>query len=360
MKDLTKRLFSQEAIADRLYKLRNKVRETSHLCYNPNCPTGKLAIKTHVLQEHGILNYAAEHNGNRNETIELRITNLNVRTETGQRYQLGKASISKSHQFTYWGFCGVCDTKLFAGIEPANGRPDYSDSRNQLLLVYRGLLNELDAKEYNIRYHLAVQEEDFPAYVKESFHGLRLEHAAGMIALQSWKGRIEEALFDSSIASPFQYIHFSLPRIPFAGSAILSSSLTPEDFYTEELEKARPGDKVTRGFAQNDLAFIHAIPTDDSLEVCLAYDQSVRMLAQIPIDQIGKLSIPDKVKLVGDLFIAQGEFWCIAPSLYKEWQRTGHDKLVLRAIHYHLPHPKKFEKVQVDLLGNMTLPNPYL
>jgi hypothetical protein len=150
-----------------------------------------------------------------------------------------------------------------------------------------------------------------------------------------------------------------LPKIPFAASAILDGSLKSISIDEHRLDKARPGDKVSSPSIRDDLAFLHAIPTANSLEICLAYTDSVKELAKIPIDQISALSIPDKLKLVGDLVIAQGEFWCIAPSLYKEWQRTLHDKLVLQAIQYHRPAIKKFENVQVDLLGDMTLPTPY-
>ena len=338
-----------------LFDLRNKVRQTTQACYNPHCSTSQNAIRSHVLQENGMLNYAAEYIHNAYKTVELKLNNFYLRYKKGLTYTFTPYPITSNgtYEFTFWGFCEKCDHDIFKSLE--DGSQNYSDVNFQLLIAYRGLLNELNKKEYNLKYHLAVENENYPLGIKHEYRNFRIEHIPAILALYGWKHRIEQSIFDSAIPSPFKYIYFAIPKIAIAASCLLSGRhygfAMPDE---QELFAFKPDYKQPLFFQPNEqldeVRLMHLIPSSSELHVCFAYTGSATQFCSISVNDISALSVDEKIKLIGDVIITQGETWGIAPSIYNSWKKSGKEIEILKSIQYHRPIEKKDEAVAIDLL----------
>lgn len=114
-------------------KFKNAPRE----CYEPSCKTA--AINSHILQKNGVLTQIQEEN---------HVYSLSTNQITGE---LAFRRIGVNNAFSFKGFCNHHDTTIFSSIEQESF--EANDYKNQLLLCYRGILNEQRKKEVLIDLH---------------------------------------------------------------------------------------------------------------------------------------------------------------------------------------------------------------
>ncbi|MDO7884338.1 hypothetical protein [Hymenobacter cheonanensis] len=344
---------TQEEIYRVNFRIRNKVRIDSHLCYNPDCKSGKHAIKSHVLQENGILNKIAESRPGGLKIVELKLNNNFQESKTGHRYGFYLNGIGSDSELTFWGFCKECDAKLFHNLEI--GSRDYTDSKNQLLLSYRAHLNELYKQEYNVLFHAAIRAEaGFPQHIKDNAYMPRQVHQASL-ALEGYKikSSIEQALKRHGINSPISFVHFTLPKVGIATSSVFSNKLSGATVDINKLLAFRPDYRQVNpadvSQLEENICFLHLIPGDNDLTVVFGYGRGSTHIMGTPINAIEMLSQEAKFKLLSDIILTKLETWCLSPTFYEHLLKTGNAEKILSAIDYHLPAEMKDGPVKINL-----------
>lgn len=114
--------------------------------------------------------------------------------------------------YTFKGFCPKHDNKVFSPIEPTVGRVDWSNIRNQYLLGYRTLCNEMATQEivYDINEHLlSNSESDDPLYKFDLFIK-RGNLLCSANTLNHYKTILENGIFKGDY-SGYQFEHIELP-----------------------------------------------------------------------------------------------------------------------------------------------------
>lgn len=114
--------------------------------------------------------------------------------------------------YTFKGFCTQHDNNIFSPIEPTTGRVDWSDIRNQYLLGYRTLCNELSTQEivYEINDHLLnYSDSDDPMYKFDLL--IKKENLMSSCkTLLHYKTILENGVFNG-IYSGYSFKHIELP-----------------------------------------------------------------------------------------------------------------------------------------------------
>jgi hypothetical protein len=117
-----------------------KFKNTPRQCFEPSC--NETAINSHILQKNGVLSQIEE---------DKHVYLLSTNQITGD---LAFKRIGVNNAFSFKGFCNYHDTAIFSPIEQDSF--DAFDYKTQLLICYRGMLNEQRKKEVLVDLHRAI------------------------------------------------------------------------------------------------------------------------------------------------------------------------------------------------------------
>ncbi|MFD1872933.1 hypothetical protein [Hymenobacter bucti] len=360
MGELIKKLLLTNSIAQRLWAWRSEGLRQSHLCYNPHCPNSAQAIKSHILQKNGILNYVSEDIGNGKEIIELRYNDYFKQDKTRKIYDFVKAGVTKSNEVAFWGFCPECDRNLFSSLEV--GPRDFTNRRNQTLLTYRALMRDICKQEYNIAFYTKVRTSaNVTREARMYCRDAQLPQAVQLRSNYELRYRLESFLFGGATDYVFNYLVFCLPLVKLAHSAIIGGPhhTVLNGAEANELLAWKP-DYISIGDASQyrftgPLGTFNLIPTANELIVVIGYDENMQEICGVPIKSINSIDNKSKFKLISDILITRGKSWCMAPSLYENLKSAGHDDLILDSITYFGPDRMKHLTPAINMFDGQGL-----
>ncbi|UOQ64875.1 hypothetical protein [Hymenobacter volaticus] len=348
---------SLKKINNRIKEIIIAVNKVSHVCYNPLCETHNMAINSHVLQNKVLWNHIIGKIHGKDKIIQLSTSDYfqQLKFTEGRIYQFSPAG-PELNMMAYWGFCNPpCDNDLFSSFED-NPNTDYSAPKTQLLLSYRAYLRLMQVDEYTI---LIIDEilrdplfADTPEAQKTHWRMIRAEKIGNCLKHYILKRTLEWFISNPANNTALKFITFELPRVPVATST----------FYTEEhYAILDPGivNNFTPDYRQKSdnmisyseipIVFLHLIPNDNSLTVLIGYSNLINNISGIPVDEITKLAIPEKFKLISDVLIKRVETWCMSPAFYENLKSTGQEEKILKAIDHHLDYENKHLPVEVNI-----------
>ena len=139
-------LNNQEQFRHNLQKVINSIKNRTRHCMCSFCRENTLKY-SHVLSKGQILRPISENS----KIYQFEFRPLFYPDEP-IKYSL--KGINEA--YTFKGFCAQHDNNLFLPLEPTTGRVNWSDIKNQYLLGYRTLCNEMATQEivYEINEHL--------------------------------------------------------------------------------------------------------------------------------------------------------------------------------------------------------------
>ena len=153
------------------------------ICFNPGCK--EIAINSHILSKNGIIRSISQNK-------HLYLVD-NSRYLFQQKLRFNKIGINDA--LTFKGFCQKHDNEIFRSIEQ-NSDINFSNYSTQLLLSYRGILNELRKKEILIDVYNTMRKNE-EVYLKlelqifeEFYTGLKI----GLKDLETYKSFIEKMM----------------------------------------------------------------------------------------------------------------------------------------------------------------------
>ncbi len=287
-------------------KHKKAARQATRLCYYPQC-TNK-AIKSHILQENGILNQIAD-NG---KFIEYA-------PETPFRQDgFYPAGVNASNMFTFNGFCSEHDNSIFKEIE--NGKTDFLKQHEQLLFAYRGLVNDLFKAEVVTDYFNKVfLDKNISDKRKEFYKVTRARRLFSKKDLQHYKMLIEKELWNGIATSNFTFYRFELPRIEIATSTIYGGAF----YRTLDYNKISKLNPLSNEYIPvSKPIFINLIPRDNSLLMVLGHVISLTSIESIPVSKIPYLQQNEVLKLLSKI-LAKTETWGMSKALYDKWKLQG-------------------------------------
>lgn len=206
MKKIINPFLNDQQLKGRLFQLRVKTYKKGFPCFAECC--NQPAIDSHILQKNGILHHIAE---------KKHLMTLNNNNITGS-YKFERIGVNDI--FTFKGFCNTHDTEIFKPIE--SGDFLLTDYKNQLLLSFRGLLNELRKKEILIEYFNAIlSDPELSYYLNTQMLMMNIQNQKLAINdMQKFKDLFETDIQTGS--ENFRFIVRELDRIPVCTSAIFS------------------------------------------------------------------------------------------------------------------------------------------
>lgn len=317
-----------------LEKLRKDIRNKSHICYTPSC--NELAIRSHIQQAEGAIRNIAKSEGKVVQIEDLNFFNKNI-------YGFKEKGIKqKGDVLTFWGFCNLCDTKIFSDIEKKN--TDYSNYRNQLLFSYRGFLSEFYKIEYNAKWDEKIMNsnnlsEDLKNKAETSF----VKNIFKLKVSKSLKLQLENDLNYNT--RNFEFINFQLPRIEVCTSSIYSfptKILLTKDLLIDIQER-----EILPSI--NSTMFFNLIPTKDKLEVIIGCTNDPKLEGKIDLKEIAKYDEKSKIKLISDILIKHTETWFVSKSLYKVWKNRKLDIEIIKQIEEFRPPFMKNKYVKFNM-----------
>ena len=114
--------------------------------------------------------------------------------------------------YTFKGFCSQHDNNIFSPIEPTTGRVDWSDIKNQYLLGYRTLCNEMATQEivYDINDHLLTYSDLEDQNYKLDLLIKKGNLMSSCATLLHYKKILEKGIFGGDY-SGYNFKHIELP-----------------------------------------------------------------------------------------------------------------------------------------------------
>lgn len=264
-------------------------------CLCPGCQN--VAINSHLLQQHGILDHASRSH----KFIEVRYKDI---------FNWGKDDISCEFKevginqtLSYPLFCAEHDTLLFKDFEQRDTTLD--SYRTQLLLSYRTLVCEYRKVEIVLTQHRDL--------LSRNFYNGDLECLGEYIKLLMSHGNFIQSVLNFIIndlngvgMSSFSFIHYKYPKVEVAASAVLG-------FDDDKIID------VSNLFSSHNLivAFIHVIPQKESTEIIIGYPKFA--VSNILLDYIKRWHRVDNIGLgymLTDLIANKAENVCLSKELF--------------------------------------------
>ena len=277
--DKEKKVANQEAI----------IAKKKWPCMCPHCT--EVAINSHLLQRHGILDIVAE-NGH---LYEIRFEDF-YKWHTNDPTKVKRVGIQQAISFPL--FCNKHDMELFAPIECNS--IDFDNYRSQLLFSYRGLCSEIRKKQF-----VQIRSEIWPDCTLKNES--ELGTYAGIKDLKYYK-----YLFENELSTPkhkFTFLHISYPFMPIYASGTVS--FEPVDYNNQRSINEAVRKKVLDDF------FINIIPQKESLEIIIGYHNNhVNKDLYKYVNSWKGLSMEELQVKLTDLFTARLETWGMSPSFY--------------------------------------------
>lgn len=313
----------QDALQEKLFR---KEIEYNGNCMHPGCPN-KVNMRSHILQENGILNHIAP-NGKFMEITEGRLFQPNNVELTG---------VNASQLFTFRGLCGDHDRDDFAEIERQS--TDFTSYREQMLFSYRALLNDLSKGQVVERYHnVALNSDAIDANRRENIKIGSVKTILARKDLEYYKILMDSELWMGNKSQNFDFYRRVIPKVELATSVVIGIPLRPFypkqglpwGFTREQALALVPADVNYRPFVG--IVFLTIIPRDNDLVIIIGYHKSVVDIKGILVGAISGLSDEKFMDLVSNIVISVGT-WCISNNLYDDWKKKGviEDILVARS-----------------------------
>lgn len=265
------------------------------------CGCSNLAINSHLLQRHGILDNITE----KNHTYEVRPGDMmQWDDKTPPLFMFRLVGIQQAISLKI--FCPEHDNGLFYNIE--HGNVNLNDYRVQLLFSYRALCAEIRKKEINkeinrrMRGSSVLNFHGADAYLNEQDEGYDLS----LRDLNVYREEIKSELDNPT--GLFTFRHYSYP--PLGVYASSSFSFDADASTAKGVQKSLNGEVW-------DSCFIHILPLKDSTEIIVGYSNNhVNQYLKDYADSWGGLDSSALGEKLTNLFAGHIEGWGMSPSLY--------------------------------------------
>jgi hypothetical protein len=283
---------TNDQFAGLLNALLVKSRKKEFTCFVDNCE--EKAIDSHILQKNGVLKYLIE-----DGHLMILANDFFKRIFHFKRLGADKA-------FTFKGFCSLHDNQIFKSIESTYF--NLREYNNQLLISYRGILNEIRKKQAEL-YFLQLIKEDSTLYyqVPMDFQVFRKKGLEmGVKDLEFYKGKIEDELRQPK--NIFKFIIRELVNAPICTSSLFSWETNSEmlkDIGTIEFYK--PLDTI----------IINIIPQKDKSYLLMGTLDVCDYTCHAFLEYLKSLSMEELLKEVNDILFRNIETWVTSESFYK-------------------------------------------
>jgi len=272
-----------------------KAQNSNFKCYSKTCD--KSAIDSHILQKNGVLAYIIQ-NGH------LFTLHNEVREKKFKFKRIGADKI-----FTFKGFCQPHDTDIFKEIETKDFSLD--SYKNQLLLSYRGILNELRKKEIDIKFWQLLKDDPTmsnaidPSVFWARERGVR----AAIKDLEFYRSELEEDLITTREHKPkFRFVVRRLPFVPVCTSSIFS-------FESNGQMMRKIG---TLFFDKTlDSIIINLLPHEKETFLIVGTHQNCSSQCHLYLQQFSFRSDKELLKEISDILIRNVETWVTSEHYYK-------------------------------------------
>jgi hypothetical protein len=266
-------------------KLLIAAKKSSRKCHYPGC--GENAIKSHLLQEHGVLDKIAE----RGHFVQM------SQPEFFHQLRFEKKGVNATDVMAYKGFCSTHDSSLFDEIETPPS--DFKKYRHQLLLSYRGLVNQCFKYEYLLDFHeKMLASSEITEKTKDEYVKLYKRATLWLSYFNDFKKQVEQELFHARKDKGFVFHHFELPKVGLATSSV---TIDPRTVFF----KTAPS-----------VVFFNLIPTQDTLLFVLGYSRSTELINVFDIHYLDGISQASTFKLINELLV-DVETFCMSLDMYK-------------------------------------------
>lgn len=286
-------------------KLFEDAKRCVRLCMHQNC--SKNAIKSHVLQKNGILNTIAE-NGH--------IMEFGIHPFDANLFKFKKVGLDNiNNPFIFMGFCQEHDTSIFESIE--KNQANYHEYKNQLLVNYRGLLNEKRKKEILIDWnnsrllHDELKGQEDADKLKEEIQGYELANEDCKYLID----KMEEDLFLQKDTKNFIFHTKSISKIPICCSAVFTYETT------DEINEMRENEPLT-------YIFLTIFPLETETLFIVGYSVDRQHKCQNYIDDMLSKTENELLELLSSILIGQIETWITSVSFYEENLKPIQNQLI--------------------------------
>ncbi len=276
-------------------------------CYYPGCKD--FAINSHILMKNGILN------GISNNNHLYRISRPNIFIENFAKFE----KIGINDALTFKGFCPKHDHSIFKKVEDGNNL-DYYDYNTQLLLSYRGILNELRKKEINKEFLQWIINSDKIKFIinkPEIFNSSLNGTLYGIKDIEFYKEILEKNIHDNSLKD-FKFIKLDYPKLDICTSSFFSF------VYNENLEY----DIMFDSYYLPPAVIFNLIPTSTYLVILIGYLKKFESRIKSFINTFQDLTYAHQLKRLSDFLLLNIETWVCSPTLYETILKKNESKII--------------------------------
>lgn len=277
-------------------------------CFNSTC-TARSA-KNHLLMQNGIL---SELTGNGRHVRELRTNRFR---SSGNYYSFER--VGWDNALTMYGYCSVCDHRLFASIEGMDSRiPDAARSASRYGL--RPVLHELRKKEGNLKFFAELPPEKFPNWLPRT----RENTLAGERHAIKFLTRLHAYLIKAASGkAPLNYVVRRSPRLEVcASSALIRPIIYSHVSQRSSLPKSNPSTPSVN--------ILNVFPKGNelvTLSIAMPYDlEGVRFNTEIV-----ECSDADFLRLLSNVLVSHIEDWAVSEELFLRMP-TGIEGIITHA-----------------------------
>ena len=285
--------FEYHTFSDQLVAAWKYEKTYPYLCCCPDCR--KKAIKSHLLQQHPILESICD---DRNSLIQMIDNRIDPRSGNLDFYQRHNVGISDALQYKL--FCKEHDNSLFKDLEKRNSIPD--SKHDCLLLAFRSACAVRHQEEQRLHiYEKKIEDSEINDAMRENSSSfIRRINAVVNNLWDAIKGNGD---------NHYLFRMISMPRIEMAASdcMINENDLAAhimDDDYNEPLN----------------CLFINLIPQKDNLLLLLGcdtrYDKDREYQSIITNFPTGDLPFDFYIDTIKGILLKCSN-WCCAPHLYK-------------------------------------------
>jgi hypothetical protein len=292
-----------------LQKLYIKAQQRPIRCYNSTCKSKEPnAISSHVLQKNGVLSHLADQSG--------KIWELAPADFFKPHYVRWRSTpIEGSEVFTFYGFCGSCDSKLFREIELFP--PDLMNiRRHQLLFTYRSVVHELHKIDLNLLFYKNVFDSSIHERIKKRYENKSQGFDIGRKRLLIKKNQIERELFNpifSAIFGSFIKKDFFVPLLVEKLNIALSATYSDRIIISDNLS-----------LSDAPLHYLHVIPKGEQSVVLFGGSHAdASLFTGVHYSALQKLSGEVIQTLITDIMLQRAETWCLSGQFYLDLKRRG-------------------------------------
>lgn len=283
---------------DEVYR---KMKDKKWQCLHEQC--NNFSIKSHLLQENGILSNIAENK----HFMQFSMNNTFERNKNGQ-FSFKKISINRGMSLPL--YCNLHDTSLFKIIEQQEF--DIYSYEVQKLFAYRALCSELRQKEIVLETEKRlVDSKELKQYVSANFESASKELIKGLSMgindLTFFKKEFENEFEDKTLEN-FHFETFKYHKLDVCASALFSPINTSNLFVLiKTVFRKKPFDNI----------FINLIPLNNHLYVIIGFHKKfVTGFMKKYIQTFNTTVIEEQQLNISNLFATRIKTWAISISAF--------------------------------------------